>query len=77
MAHERGYGGLGETEVVGYTGEAVAKDMRRKIFGGCVLEQFLPVFGKADERLLLFGAGKHENLFVIYDSTPQETRSPG
>lgn len=43
--------------IVGYAGEAVAKDVRRKTFEGCVLEQFLPEFGKADERLLLFVPG--------------------
>jgi hypothetical protein len=46
MAHQGRYSGLGETEVVGNAGEAVAKDVRRNVFKNGVLDQLLPVLGK-------------------------------
>src|SRR5436309_8185724 len=60
MAHQGRYRSLGEAKVVGHAGEAVAKDVRREILKGSVLDQSFPIFRKADKWLFLFRAGKHE-----------------
>src|SRR5437660_960515 len=61
MAHQGRYRSLGEAKVVSHAGEAVAKDVRRKILKGSILDQSFPIFRKADEWLFLFRAGKNEN----------------
>lgn len=65
MVHQGRYGRLGETEVVGDAGEAVAKDVGRDALEWRALEELVPVLGKADQCLAVFGSRNDEDVILI------------
>jgi len=53
----------------------MAKDVRGDVFKGSALEHLLPIFGKADERLPLFGPRKHKQVILLGTLGVQEVEN--